>query len=79
MDWTQSAPHPAGESGSWYEGGQAVGEKWQTDANTERMLYLNVISQSEHQIYLQKKTKKLGDKSAKVYWSYLTQNRIMHT
>jgi hypothetical protein len=33
-----------------------------------RVLYLDVISQSEHQTYiLQKKTKKLGDTSAKVH------------
>ena len=26
VDWTQLASHPAGESGSWYEGGQAVAQ-----------------------------------------------------
>jgi hypothetical protein len=25
VDWTQSIPQPAGESGFWYSGGQGVG------------------------------------------------------
>jgi hypothetical protein len=32
-DWTQSAPQPSGESGSWYAGGQGVSKKM-TDTNT---------------------------------------------
>ena len=41
-------PSTHGEPGSAYSGKQGVCEKWQTDTDTERVLYLNVISQSEH-------------------------------
>jgi hypothetical protein len=37
------------------------------NTDTERVLYLNVISQSEHQIIIQKRTRKLGDTAAKVH------------
>jgi hypothetical protein len=38
-----------------------------TDTDTERVLYLNVISQSKHQTYSIEENKKLGDISAKVH------------
>ena len=57
-DWTQSAPQPEGESGSWYSGGQEVG-RMTNNTDTERVLYLNVISQSEHQTYKTEENKEI--------------------
>jgi hypothetical protein len=58
---------PAGESESWYR----WAESQRKETNKYRykgVMYLNVIYQSEHQTYiLQKKTKKLGDTTAKVH------------
>jgi hypothetical protein len=48
-DWTQSVFSPAGESESWYRwaGSLRKGDK----QGHKGVLFLNVISQSEHQTY----------------------------
>jgi hypothetical protein len=40
-------------------GEQEVGKEWQTDIDTERVLYLNVMSQSEHQTYITEENKEV--------------------
>jgi hypothetical protein len=52
------SPSTLGEPGSLYSGGQGVGGV--TDTNTEKVLYLNVISQSKHQIYNAEENKEVG-------------------
>jgi hypothetical protein len=77
LDWTQLVPQPAGYQGP----GIQVGKEpvaWQTDTDTERVLYLNVISQSKHEIIEQKRIRKLGDTLAKVHWGYQMLNNSLH-
>ena len=62
-DWPQREALNPQENHSSGSGGQGVTNKYRHKG----VLYLNVMCQSEHQTYiLQKKTKKLGDTSAKV-------------
>jgi hypothetical protein len=50
-DWTQWIAQLAGNQGPGIQAGkESVG--WQTDSDTERMLYLNAISQSKHKTYI---------------------------
>jgi hypothetical protein len=48
---TQSVLQLSGESGFQYSGGQRVCENDRPTQTPERVMYVNVISQSEHQTY----------------------------
>jgi hypothetical protein len=56
MDWTQSAPQPTGESGSWYSARSWWGYK---QMRTQGSVDLNVISQSEYQTYITEENKEV--------------------
>jgi hypothetical protein len=68
MDWTQSVLQPTGNQ----DFGNQVDRNWQDDKQTwtpERVLYLNAITQSEHQTYnTEEKQESSENTSAKVHW-----------
>jgi hypothetical protein len=57
MDWTQLVPQPTGNQDFGNQVNKESGG-WQT-RTPESVLYLNVISQSEHQIYITEENKKV--------------------
>jgi hypothetical protein len=52
-------PSTSGEPGLQCSGEQGVSWKWQTETDTERVLYLNVMSRSEHQTYITEENKEV--------------------
>jgi hypothetical protein len=60
VDWTRSVPQPTRESGFWYSGGQVVSKKNDKQTRTpDRVLDLNVMSQSEHPTYITEENKEV--------------------
>ena len=66
-DWPQSAPQPSGESGSLYRWAGRQ-QKVTNRCEHKKVLYLNVISQSDHQTYnTEEKQESSENTSAKVH------------